>query len=323
MVGVTNQNEALNLAAGLCRQFEGLRLKPYLCPAGIPTIGYGSTRYADGRAVTLQDRPITAAQAEDLLLLTLRRDYLAGVLKVSPGLIDRPKALAAALDFAYNLGVRSYADSTLCKRINAQDWAGARAELTEVKITVHHSDRPIGGGRLPAALRQGLSRLPDHRGRVGGQPLECALQSLRGTVCRQPPGVGAGVQHRQQFPGRRPRQSAGVATHDVHPRPAGHPPPAGRGVDGCAQRGEQRAGPGAQTRSRAQPGGKFNGVGAGAVDLHHDVAVDDDVGARGGAHLRSRRAGAGSARWPGRPGARSRRAPDRRNRSAAPCGGRG
>ena len=129
MVGMTNQNEALNLAADLCRQFEGLRLTPYLCPAGIPTIGYGSTRYADGRAVTLRDRPITAAQAEDLLLLTLRRDYRAGVLKASPGLNNHPKALAAALDFAYNLGVRSYADSTLCKRINAQDWAGARAEL--------------------------------------------------------------------------------------------------------------------------------------------------------------------------------------------------
>ena len=131
MVDATNQNEALNLAAGLCRKFEGLRLKPYLCPAGIPTIGYGSTRYADGRAVTLRDRPITAAQAEDLLLLTLRRDYLAGVLKVSPGLIDRPKALAAALDFAYNLGVRSYADSTLRKRVDAGDWSGARAELAK------------------------------------------------------------------------------------------------------------------------------------------------------------------------------------------------
>lgn len=129
MVDVTNQNEALNLAAGLCRQFEGLRLKPYLCPAGIPTIGYGSTRYADGRAVTLQDRPITAAQAEDLLLLTLRRDYLVGVLKASPGLIDHPKALAAALDFAYNLGVRSYVGSTLRKRVDAGDWPGARAEL--------------------------------------------------------------------------------------------------------------------------------------------------------------------------------------------------
>ena len=129
MVDVTNQNEALNLAAGLCRQFEGLRLTPYLCPAGIPTIGYGSTRYADGRAVTLKDRPITAAQAEDLLLLTLRRDYLAGVLKVSPGLVDKPRALAAIVDFAYNLGVAKYEGSTLRKRVDAGDWPGARAEL--------------------------------------------------------------------------------------------------------------------------------------------------------------------------------------------------
>lgn len=129
MVDVTNQNEALNLAAGLCRQFEGLRLTPYLCPAGIPTIGYGSTRYADGRAVMLKDPPITAAQADDLLLLTLRRDYLVGVLKASPGLADKPRALAAIVDFAYNLGVARYESSTLRKRVDAGDWPGARAEL--------------------------------------------------------------------------------------------------------------------------------------------------------------------------------------------------
>ena len=131
MVDVTNQNEALNLAAGLCRQFEGLRLKPYLCPASIPTIGYGSTRYADGRRVTLKDKPITAEQAEDLLLLTLRRDYLAGVLKASPGLADKPRALAAIVDFAYNLGVAKYEGSTLRKRVDAGDWSGARAELAK------------------------------------------------------------------------------------------------------------------------------------------------------------------------------------------------
>lgn len=129
MVDVTNQNEALNLAAGLCRQFEGLSLKPYLCPAGIPTIGYGSTRYADGRAVTLKDAPITARQADELLRLTLRRDYLPGVLAASPGLAERPRALAAVLDFAYNLGVAKYEGSTLRKRVDAGDWPGARAEL--------------------------------------------------------------------------------------------------------------------------------------------------------------------------------------------------
>lgn len=122
-------DEAVKLAADLCRRFEGLSLEPYFCPAGKATIGYGSTRYADGRAVTLKDPPITAAQANDLLLLTLRRDCLAGVLKVSPRLADKPRALAAIMDFAYNLGVAKYEGSTLRKRIDAGDWPGARAEL--------------------------------------------------------------------------------------------------------------------------------------------------------------------------------------------------
>lgn len=126
---MVSYDEALNLVAGLCRQFEGLRLTPYLCPAGIPTVGYGSTRYADGRAVTLKDPPITAAQAGDLLLLTLRRDYLPGVLDASPGLADKPGKLAAIVDFAYNLGLGAYAGSTLRRKVDASDWAGARAEL--------------------------------------------------------------------------------------------------------------------------------------------------------------------------------------------------
>lgn len=123
------QDDALRLAADLCRRFEGLSLKPYPCPAGIPTIGYGSTRYADGRAVTLRDASITQAQAEDLLLLTLRRDYLPGVLKASPGLAARPGVLAAVVDFAYNLGLGHYEGSTLRKSIDAGDWAGAKVEL--------------------------------------------------------------------------------------------------------------------------------------------------------------------------------------------------
>lgn len=120
---------AVRVAATLCRRSEGLRLTPYLCPAGVPTIGYGSTRYADGRAVTLKDPPITRQQADELLLLTLKRDYLPGLLKASPGLADQPKALAALLDFVYNLGVARYEGSTLRKRIDAKDWAGALVEI--------------------------------------------------------------------------------------------------------------------------------------------------------------------------------------------------
>ena len=121
--------QAVEMAAVLCRKFEGLRLKPYLCPAGIPTIGYGSTRYADGRLVTLKDRPITVEQADELLLLTLRRDYLPGVLRLSPSLDDKPCALGAIVDFAYNLGLARYTVSTLRTRVDAGDWDRAKIEL--------------------------------------------------------------------------------------------------------------------------------------------------------------------------------------------------
>lgn len=121
--------DGLLIAERLCKTFEGLRLAPYLCPAGVPTIGIGSTRYEDGRLVTLLDPPITKERAEHLLFVTLRRDYLPGVLRASPALATNPRALGAMLDFAYNLGVPRYRSSTLCRCINAQDWAGAKREL--------------------------------------------------------------------------------------------------------------------------------------------------------------------------------------------------
>ena len=47
--------------------FEGLRLKPYLCSAGVPTIGYGNTFYPNGRKVTMKDKPITQEYAFEML----------------------------------------------------------------------------------------------------------------------------------------------------------------------------------------------------------------------------------------------------------------
>jgi lysozyme len=57
--------EALAVVMAMCLHFEGLYLRPYLCPAGVPTIGVGSTRYLDGRAVSLADPPITREHASD------------------------------------------------------------------------------------------------------------------------------------------------------------------------------------------------------------------------------------------------------------------
>lgn len=56
----------------LLEYFEGLKLKPYLCSAKVPTIGVGSTYYEDGTKVTLKDKAITKERAYSLMNITLK-----------------------------------------------------------------------------------------------------------------------------------------------------------------------------------------------------------------------------------------------------------
>ena len=120
--------EALRLVMALCLQFEGLYLRPYLCPAGIPTIGVGSTRYLDGRPVRLTDPPITRAHAMVLLRERLLREFMPGVRKLCAA-VDDAGRLAALTDFAYNLGLGQLKASTLRKRVNAGRWDAVPGEL--------------------------------------------------------------------------------------------------------------------------------------------------------------------------------------------------
>jgi lysozyme len=138
--------KAVEVAAELCRHFEGFRSKPYICPAGYPTIGYGTVWKPDGTRVTMEDAPISKATAEEWLVSELRNNYLAGVLKASPVLAAYPKVWGAMGDFAYNLGVARYRASTLRKRINAEDWDGAKVQL--MRWT------KAGGRELPGLVRR-------------------------------------------------------------------------------------------------------------------------------------------------------------------------
>lgn len=132
---------AVEIAAILCRRFEGLVLHPYLCAAGVPSIGYGATYYEDGRSVTLKDPPISKERAEALLLWMIRTVYLPAVLKLCR--IDTAERLAALIDFTFNLGTGRLKASTLRKRVNAGDWAAAKVEI--MKWTK-------GGGRVLRGL---------------------------------------------------------------------------------------------------------------------------------------------------------------------------
>jgi lysozyme len=119
---------AVTVAAALARRFEGCYLTPYLCPAGVPTIGYGATYYEDGTRVTLLDPAVTRERADALLLWMVRTVYLPSVLRLCPG-IDNPQRLAAIIDFAFNLGAGTLKASTLRRKINAGQWNDVPYEL--------------------------------------------------------------------------------------------------------------------------------------------------------------------------------------------------
>lgn len=137
-----NLDLATEVASTLARRFEGFYSAPYLCPAGVPTIGYGSIYYEDGSHVTLHDAPITRERAEQLLAYEIRRVCLPAVIRLCPG-ADNPDRLAALIDFTFNLGQGSLRISTLRQRVNAGRWADVPYELRKwVK----------GGGKVLAGL---------------------------------------------------------------------------------------------------------------------------------------------------------------------------
>lgn len=120
--------QALPLVEQLAMRFEGFRPQPYLCPAGVPTIGYGSTYYLDGRPVRLSDPAISETTARVMLRELLTAEYLPAVRLLCPT-ADTAGRLAALADFAFNLGVGRLRASTLRQRALAGEWDQVPAEL--------------------------------------------------------------------------------------------------------------------------------------------------------------------------------------------------
>ena len=105
----------------LIKQYEGLRLEAYLCPAGIPTIGYGHTK-----GVRIGQK-ITKDQAENFLA----DDFLEAESAVAKQITVPLKwnQLDALASFVFNLGAGKLLGSTLRKKLNAGDYKGAAEEF--------------------------------------------------------------------------------------------------------------------------------------------------------------------------------------------------
>ena len=113
-----------NKGLEIIKKFEGFSDEPYLCPANIPTIGYGTTVYPNGVKVKLSDPPISHVRAKEFLLHDVEQferdvNYLIGATKLTQGQFD------ALVSLAYNIGSdidlddipEGLGDSTLLKKV--------------------------------------------------------------------------------------------------------------------------------------------------------------------------------------------------------------
>ena len=117
-----------NNGLDLIKEFEGFSSTPYLCPAGIPTIGYGSTYYEDGTKVTLKDKAITEQRATELLEFIANKTFSENINKVVKAPLNQNQ-FDALVSFAYNIGNKNFNWSTLLKKLNLSDYEGASSEF--------------------------------------------------------------------------------------------------------------------------------------------------------------------------------------------------
>lgn len=111
----------------LLAELEGLRLKPYLCPAGVPTLGLGNTFYEDGTKVTMQDKPITKEEAYHLFFLIATK-FEKTINDNVPSDLNQNQ-FDALFCFCYNVGQGAFKKSTLLRRVksNPNDVGGITA----------------------------------------------------------------------------------------------------------------------------------------------------------------------------------------------------
>jgi lysozyme len=107
--------------------FEGLKLAPYLCSAGVATIGFGTTFYLDGTKVTMQDKPITKEQALDLLknVVSMFEKEVQKLIKVTVN----QNQYDAIICLVYNIGVGAFSKSTLLRLLNEGKYTEAAEQF--------------------------------------------------------------------------------------------------------------------------------------------------------------------------------------------------
>lgn len=153
-------------------EFEGFRSEAYLCPAGVWTIGYGSTK-----GVKQGDR-ITMYDAKERLKRELA-EYEQGVLSA---LTVQPNEneFSACVALAYNIGVAGFRNSSVVKAHNRGDKeAAARAFGLWNKATVGGVKKTLPGLTRRRMAEANLYLTPVEQFGAEPEPLPQAIEPER------------------------------------------------------------------------------------------------------------------------------------------------
>ena len=126
-------------ALGCIKHHEGVRNKPYRCPASLWTIGVGHVLYPEQAKLTVEDRikyPIkpednrvfTMEEVDAILAKDLER-FERGVLKYCPTANGKQGWLDSLVSFSFNVGLGTLQRSTLRQKHNRGDYEGAADEF--------------------------------------------------------------------------------------------------------------------------------------------------------------------------------------------------
>lgn len=108
-------------AIDLIKKYEGFSARPYKCPAGVLTIGYG-------RTIDVRPYEITTEEAETVWLSKYVKTIADQILAIVNVELSNNQ-ICALIDFVYNLGIGNFKSSTLLRKINQGDFSAAANEL--------------------------------------------------------------------------------------------------------------------------------------------------------------------------------------------------
>jgi GH24 family phage-related lysozyme (muramidase) len=132
--GAAGDTSYLGKAEDLITEFEGYRGQPYKCPAGVWTIGYGTTYYPDGTLVTPRDAAISKQRALELLNYHIDNAIVPLLSsRIPTWSIMGGNQKAAIISFAYNVGSHFYGSpnfNSISKALsNKENWGQVPAAL--------------------------------------------------------------------------------------------------------------------------------------------------------------------------------------------------